>query len=147
MRPRFDRSAALVFLLPAIFCLVGLCLLAPAAWTAYQSWAFLRAAQSAPGSVIALDWQEDSDTSLVRPVVRYEIRGDPHQINGATWASSPAYVVGQQVQVLYPPDQPSAARLYTWFDFWFLPALLGGIGAVFELVGLGIGYAIWRSLR
>lgn len=147
MRPHFDRSTAMLLMFPALFGLIGLCLLAPALWTGYQSWHFLYVAQSAPGSVIALDWQDDTDTSLARPVVRYEIRGDPYQINGATWASSSAYAVGEQVQVLYPPDQPSAARIYSWFDFWFLPALLGGIGLVFELVGLGVGYAVWRSMR
>src|SRR5690349_2325726 len=133
MRPHVDRSTAMLLLFPGLFCLIGLCLLAPAIWFGYQSWEFLHLAQTAPGNVIALDWSNESDSRLARPVVRYEIRGDPHQINGSTWSSPPAYAVGDQVQVLYAPGQPSAARIYSWFDFWFLPALLGGIGLVFEL--------------
>jgi len=136
----------MLFLLPALFGLVGLCLLVSAIWIGYQSWGFLQAAQSAPGSVTALDWSNDSDSSGARPVVSYELRGEPYQITGTAWSNPPAYAVGAQVQVLYPPDQPRAARIYSWFDFWFTPALLGGVGLVFALVGSGVGYLLWRSV-
>lgn len=90
MRPHFDRRTALLFILPALFCLVGLGLLAPAIWVGYQSWWFLQIAQAAPGSVTALDWSDDPATSGARPVVRYEIRGDPYQIAGNAWSNPPA---------------------------------------------------------
>ncbi|MDQ2997845.1 MAG: DUF3592 domain-containing protein [Chloroflexota bacterium] len=122
-------------------------MLAPAIWTGYQSWGFLQIAQAAPGTVTALEWSADSDTSGARPVVNYEIRGEPYQITGTAWSNPPTYAVGEQVQVLYSPDQPRAAQIYSWFDFWFTPMLLGGVGLVFELVGIGVGYAIWNSLR
>ncbi len=121
-------------------------MLAPAIWTGYQSWRFLQIAQAAPGTVTALEWSDDTDTSGARPVVNYEIRGEPYQITGTTWSNPPTYALGEQVQVLYSPDQPRAAQIYSWFDFWFTPMLLGGVGLVFELVGIGTGYAIWKSL-
>jgi hypothetical protein len=132
--------------MPALFCLLGLGLLAPAIWAGYQSWAFLQIAQATPGIVTALEWSDDSDSSGARPVVRYDLRGDPYQITGNAWSSPPAYAVGDQVQVLYPPGEPRAARIYSWFDFWFIPALLGGVGLLFALVGGGVGYAFWNSL-
>jgi Protein of unknown function (DUF3592) len=146
MRPHFNRSTALLFIVPGLFCVVGLALLAPAIWFGYQSWAFLQSAQAVPGSVTALDWSNDTASSGARPVVSYELRGEPYQIAGTAWANPPAYAVGDPVQVLYPPDQPRAARIYSWFEFWFLPTLLGGIGLVFALVGSGVGYLIWRSM-
>jgi hypothetical protein len=146
MRPHFDRPTALLFIFPALFCMVGLCLLAPAIWIGYQSWEFLQIAKVAPGSVIALDWSDDSQRSGARPVVRYELRGEPYQLTGNGWSNPPAYAVGDQVQVLYPPDQPKAGRLYSWFEFWFVPTLLGSLGLVFALVGGGVGYLLWRSL-
>jgi hypothetical protein len=146
MRPDFDRRTFMLFLAPALFCFMGVCLLTPALWFGYQSWGFLGVAQAAQGTVTTLEWNGDSDTSGARPVVNYQIRGEPYQITGAAWSYPPAYAVGDQVQVLYPPDHPRAARIYSWFDFWFVPVLLSGIGLVFEIVGLGVGYALWKSL-
>jgi hypothetical protein len=137
---------AMLFILPALFGLVGLGLLVPAIWSGYQSWGFLQAAKAAPGIVTALEWNEDSDSSGARPVVSYELRGEPYQMTGNVWLSPPAYTVGDQVQVLYPPDQPKAARLYSWFEFWFVPTLLGSAGLLFVLVGGGIGFLLWRSM-
>ena len=136
----------MLFFLPVLFGLVGLGLLVPAIWIGYQSWEFLHVAKAATGTVTALDWSNDSDSSGARPVVSYELRGEPYQITGTAWSNPPAYAVGDQVQVLYLPDQPRAARIYSWFDFWFLPALLGGVGLIFALVGSGVGYMLWKSV-
>ena len=140
------RAEAMPLILPVIFSLIGLGLLAPALWSGYRSWAFLQVAKSAPGTVIALEYSDDTDDSGARPVVRYELRGEPYQITGSVASTPPAYVVGDQVQVLYPPGEPRAGRLYSWLDLWFLPSLLGGIGLVFGLIGLGLWYAMWRSM-
>jgi hypothetical protein len=146
MRPNFDRSIAAPLVLPGLFSLLGLGLLVPALWFGYQSWAFIQAAQAAPGTVIALEWSNDSDGSTARPVVRYEVRGEPYEIVGSVSSRPPAYAVGEQVRVLYTPDQPRAARIESWLDLWFLPALLGGIGLVFGLVGIGLWHLWWKSL-
>jgi hypothetical protein len=140
------RATAMLLILPALFGLVGLGLLVPAIWIGYQSWGFLQAAKAAPGTVTALEWNGESNSSGARPVVAYELRGEPYQVAGTAWSSPPAYAVGDQVQVLYPPDQPRAARLYSWFEFWFVPTLLGSVGLLFALVGGGIGLLLWRSL-
>jgi Protein of unknown function (DUF3592) len=140
------RATAMLFILPAVFSLLGLGMLAPAAWIGYRSWAYLQTAQSAPGTVIALEWSADSEASGARPMVHYEVRGEPYQITGNVWSSPPAYAVGDSVRVLYPPGAASAARIESWFDFWFLPAFLGGMGLVFALVGIGVGYLVWRSV-
>jgi hypothetical protein len=143
----FMRSGtrAALFSIPGLFCLIGVGLLAVALWLGYRSWAFLHTATTAPGTVIALEYNEDADSSGARPLVRYDLRGDPREIKGDVWSSPPAYAVGDQVRVLLPPGQPGAARIYSWFSFWFVPALLGGIGLVFALVGGGIGYLMWRA--
>jgi hypothetical protein len=137
-------TRAALFSIPGLFCLVGVCLLAVALWVGYQSWAFLHTATAAPGTVIALEYNGDTDSSGARPVVRFELRGDPREIAGDVWSSPPAYAAGDQVQVLISSGQPSAARIYSWFSFWFVPTLLSGIGLLFALVGGGIGFLMWR---
>jgi hypothetical protein len=140
------RATAALFILPVVFSLLGLSMLSVAGWTGYRSWAYRQSAQSAQGTVIALDWSGDSESSGARPVVRYEVRGEPYEITGSVSSSPPAHAIGDPVRVLYPPGQASAARLDEWFDFWFLPVFLGGMGLVFGLVGVGVGYLVWRSV-
>jgi hypothetical protein len=130
-----------------VFCLLGLGMLAVAAWNGYGSWSYLRNAQSAQGIVIALKWSDDAVSSGARPVVRYEVRGDPYEIIGDVWSSPPAYSVGASVRVLYPPGQARAARIESWFDFWFLPTFLGGIGLLFALIGGSLWYLLGRVMR
>jgi hypothetical protein len=146
MWPPGDRQRGLL-IVPAVFCLLGLGMLAPALWLGYGSWSFLQAAQSAQGTVIALEWSDDNQSSGARPVVRYEVRGEPYEITGSVWSSPPAYAVGDSVRVLYPAGQARAARIESWFDFWFLPTLLGGMGLLFGGIGGGLWYLLARSLR
>ena len=146
MRPADDRQRGFL-ILPAIFCILGLGMLVPALWTGYRSWAFLQAAQSAQGTVIGLEWSDDSESGGARPVVRYEVHGDPYEIAGDVWSSPPAYAVGDSVRVLYPAGAARAARIESWFDFWFLPTLLGGMGLLFSGIGAGLWYLLARALR
>jgi hypothetical protein len=141
-----DRSAKRFVILPAIFCFIGVGLLAPAIWFGYQSWAFLQAAEVAQGMVIGLDWIDDSGTSAARPVVSYEVRGEPYQITGSVSSYPPAYHIGESARVLYSPGQPRSERLESWLDFWFLPLLFGGIGLVFGLIGGGLWYLFSRTM-
>jgi len=144
MRPAGNYQRAFL-IVPAVFCIVGLGLLAPALWIGYHSWSFLQAAQSAQGTVVDLEWSDDTDSSGARPVVRYEVRGEPYQISGDLWSSPPAYAVGDTVRVLYPPGQAKARQIESWFDFWFLPSLLGGMGLLFAGIGGGVWFLLGRS--
>lgn len=146
MRQASDGTRAFL-ILPAVFCIVGLGLLAPALWLGYSSWSFLQTAQSAQGTVIELEWNGDSDNSASRPVVRYEVRGEPYQARGYVWSSPPSYAVGESVRVLYPPGQARAGQIESWFELWFLPTLLGGMGLLFGGIGGGLWYSLARSLR
>ena len=42
------------------------------------------------------------------------------------------------VAVRYRSDQPDVAKIDSFMSLWGLPVLLGGLGAVFLFVGLGI---------
>ncbi len=46
----------------------------------------------------------------------------------------PRFQVGDEIDVLYEPAKPQKARINKWMNLYFLPTLLGGLGAVSALV-------------
>jgi len=58
------------------------------------------------------------------------------------WSSSPSHKAGENVDVLYDPDDPSDAKLSGFFDLWGLPGIFLFIGAVFVGVPITI---IWLT--
>ncbi|BAT54012.1 hypothetical protein NOS3756_29760 [Nostoc sp. NIES-3756] len=59
-----------------------------------------------------------------------------------TGSYPPAFSKGQQVEIVYNPQQPSSAMIYSWFDLWFLPTMFTGMGSIFALIG---GIALIKS--
>jgi hypothetical protein len=54
-------------------------------------------------------------------------------------SNPPPARLGDHVDVRYRPDNPHDATINTYWQVWFLPTLLGIIGAPFLLVGTGFG--------
>jgi hypothetical protein len=52
---------------------------------------------------------------------------------------SPAMLeVGRQLPVLYDPHDPTRAEVESFVAQWLVPLILGGVGAVFAVVGLAM---------
>ena len=70
-----------------------------------------------------------------------------HHVQLATGSWPPAYEIGQEVTVLYDPEQPLQARIQSSssaFDLWFGPAILFSLGAIFLSIALAL---IWAQNR
>jgi len=52
-------------------------------------------------------------------------------------SSSPGYHRGNQVTVFYNPDNPQEAQIDSFMENWFGTIILGGLGALFTLLGAG----------
>jgi hypothetical protein len=126
-----------------ILLLAGLGLLAGSAHTYRQQAAFVDASQKAAGVVIGNYWRENriqgggETPGAWAPVVRYEdARG-----NLITFTSeignypSPDYAIGEEVEVLYDPDDPRHAEIGDFMTLWLIPVVLFGIGIVMALFG------------
>jgi hypothetical protein len=123
----------------AVFGGFGLTFLAIGGFLAHSSLAFRDGAQSAEGRVIELDGG--------KPVVEFDTPDGTHRVTGSVSSDPPAYEVGENVTVWYPPDAPEAARIDGWLERWFLPTLFGGLGAVFAGIALGFLVAARRRRR
>ncbi len=103
---------------------------------------------SADGAVVDLISSIDSDGDTVYyPRVRFRTQaGGMQEFTGSVGSRPAAFDVGEGVRVLYDPERPGDARIDTFFQLWFLPLLLGGMGIIFAGIG-GAGVAAGGSGR
>jgi hypothetical protein len=126
-----------------IFLVIGLAMLAGAAYWASRVDQFARGASHAPGTVIKLEHSRSSSSTSYYPVVRYRTAaGQEITFRSSFGSNPPSHAVGEAVEVLYNESDPSDARIKSFFALWGGAAIIGSIGAVFALVGGGILY--WR---
>jgi hypothetical protein len=127
----------------SILLLGGLGMLAGSAFTYRQQAAFVDSSQKAAGVVIDNQWREnriqsgDETPGGWAPVVRFEDAAR----NVITFTSevsaypSPAYAIGEAVEVLYDPDDPRHSEISDFITLWLIPSVLFGIGFVMALFG------------
>ncbi|MCF4970609.1 DUF3592 domain-containing protein [Nostoc sp. CMAA1605] len=77
------------------------------------------------------------------PVVEFTpSSGDTTVFEANSGSSTPEFQMGQQVEILYSPQQPNDAVIHSWLNLWLLPATFTGMGAIFFLIG---GVALLNS--
>ena len=54
-------------------------------------------------------------------------------------SSPPSFSLGEQVDVIYPKDNPQTAKIKSTMSLWGLSIILGGMGLVFMVIGF-IGF-------
>ena len=102
---------------------------------------FIANADTTQGRVIELIEVHDEDDGSItyKPVVTYEAANGRSITFTASFSSKPApYDVGENVEVLYAPDNPHDARIRGFGSLWLGPTILGGLGVVFAGVGGGM---------
>ncbi|WP_187808397.1 DUF3592 domain-containing protein [Aquipseudomonas alcaligenes] len=62
--------------------------------------------------------------------------GEPVSFRGGVCSNPPSFAIGESVAVLYEAANPSHAQLDSFMENWFVSLILGGIGALFTLLGL-----------
>ena len=73
-----------------------------------------------------------------RAVVEFSApSGAPIRFTSSVSTNPPPAQVGEHVGVRYKPDNPQDADIDQYWQTWFLPTLLGILGAPFLLVGIG----------
>lgn len=85
--------------------------------------AFAVGCAEAPGTVVRMVGKE-----MRRPIVEYDVQGKQFTVEGAVSSSPPAYSVGEEVTVLYRPDDPSVARINSFTECWLFPLRSAAVG-------------------
>jgi hypothetical protein len=133
----------------AIFATIGAGLLI-GAFIAYGSaQSFNDNALRAKGVVVDLEptYSSNSGTTYT-PVVTFETpERESVTFHSSVSSSPPSFDVGESVEVLYDPANPSDAVIDSFWQVYLVPIILGGIGGVFFVVGGGLLLAQIASRR
>ena len=108
-------------------------------------WSFcvLAGAKRTTGTVVQLREKttsrvgESGTETTWYPVVEYEVDGVKYRTEGDV-GSTPIWLprVGENVEVLYPADQPASGRLNTFLDNWAIPLTFDGVGSALAALGV-----------
>jgi type II secretory pathway pseudopilin PulG len=129
-----------------VFAIVGVVMLVIAVVVFSRTRRFLATALSAQGTVIEMIQRTRRDregrTSTVwAPRVQFSVSGQTIEFESKVGSSPPRYKEGQAIDVKYDPQDPNNARVAAASSMWLVPALVGGIGVIFLIVGLGMAIA------
>lgn len=92
---------------------------------------------AAQGTVTDFATHYDSESgTMYAPVVSYlDDNGQLQRFTSSTSSSSPGYDIGEQVEILYDPGDPSSGIIDSFFERSFLPLIFTGMGSLFVLIG------------
>jgi hypothetical protein len=121
-----------------VFGLVGSLLFVIGIFIWIRTRAFVGSSQEVKGTVIRMLSSSGSEGGTVyAPVFRFTtIQGQVMEVEEKVYSNPPGFSVGESVDILYDPRNPSTARPKKWFSLYFVPLLLSGMGAIFACIGL-----------
>ncbi len=122
-----------------VFTAIGVILLIVGLVYIGQTLSFLDTCLEARGVVVNLSWRYDSEGSqLAYSVFQFvdERTGEEITVSSTQGRNPPAYSVGQEVFILYDPQNPHNARIKSFWNIWLGPMIVTGLCGAFLSVGL-----------
>ena len=125
----------------------GLAMLTGAGLLYQNAQHFLYQAYKTQGQVVAFEQNTLGGSVSYRPVVSYQdANGNAHQFTSSVGDNPPAYLIGENVELLYVPGNKPNAKLNHFYALWGNVVLSVSFGAVFFLAGLAItAYLFFKS--
>lgn len=127
-----------------VFLLVGLGLVIGSIIFALWRRSFLKTAVATVGTVIGVSerrqYQNGTRVHWYYPTVRFQTANGQTIDHASSVGSRSHYTQGQQIPLSYNPQNPYSVSFGTPGSFlpWLPMIIVGGIGAIFVLVGFGI---------
>ncbi len=123
------------------FCLWG-------AYAGYISWTLEQEGVTTTGTVVRLEESDSAEGGccVYSPVIEFTVDGQTYSFDGDTASDPPAYRVGEEVSVLYHPDEPETAQINKWTERWLFPIIIIPAMILTALiVNIVLIRAIWRN--
>jgi hypothetical protein len=101
------------------FCLWGV-------YAGYMSWRLQNEGATTTGMVIRLEESDSGEGGccVYSPVVEFTVNGQTFTFEGDNASDPPAYEVGEVVNVIYHPSDPSTAQIDKWSERWLFPIII-----------------------
>ena len=127
------------------FVIVGVALLGTAVILGISTYRFIRAASSTNGTVQNLVWSSTgSGHGVYQPIVLFADQSGQARTFTESGSNPPDFRVGQQVRVIYDPNDPSHANIYSFQTLWLLQTCMGILGLLFTTMG---SFATWQARK
>jgi len=127
-----------------MFLMVGLLMLASAAYFYSEQSDFLQGAETAEGKVVDIirlrRYPNDHGIRYkYQPVIKFTDRNNAaYEFKSSVGSDRPRYSKMDDVSILYNPDNPSDAIIDNFFARWMWVFLLGGLGSIFLMIAAGL---------
>jgi len=130
-----------------IFMSIGMVMLVVVFYLLYTHQQFEKNALTVKGTVVEFQSYESrnknsSSTTMYTPVFEYEFKGKKYTYVSTSSSNIHEYEVGERLDILVDPENPSEVLVNSFMEKWFLPILLGFMGALFT----GLGYLAFAVL-
>lgn len=130
---------------PLILLLFGLVFFAIGSGLTYRQRTLEKQGIETQGVVVSLQENYDSDGSTYTPVIQFKTtNGQSVEFLSSYSSSPPDYKVGEQVTVVYPPEQPDEA-IIKW-DGQLLHVIFMLVGGLITSIGSYLIYSNFRNL-
>lgn len=129
-----------------IFFLMGISCLLWASALVVKNILFLRSSVSTTGTVIDFQTHRGNRSTTYAPIVSFQtLDGKSMRFRSQMGGDSDDYVIGEQVTVLYSPDDPRDAEINAFSPLWFPVVALTVIGFAFAVFGGGLMLILRRK--
>lgn len=132
-----ESVISFVYALGILACVVSPLTLAAGGWFWWESRSLVKSALATSGVVVELERDTTGGEVMYTPVFEFQDHAGRTHRSIAGWSrSSPAYRIGETVEVLYRKSNPVDARIRSFVELWLLPLVLLSMGAFFLLAGV-----------
>ncbi|ANY18750.1 Inner membrane protein YmfA [Tsuneonella dongtanensis] len=119
------------------FAAFGLLFAGVGGWMLFDDLDFQKDALHARGTVVDLEQRTSDDGYVYAPIVEWrDQNGTPQRFVGGVGSNPAAYDRGEAVDVTYHRGLPGQARVDSFTERHMGPAIFGGMGSLFAIVGL-----------
>jgi len=138
LKQDITRSSKNLKYVGPIFTLIGVGVLALGVYLGMERADFLQTALPADGEVIQLNERRSDDSYVYYPVVSFILPGTERTLTFEhdSGSNPPSYSVGEQVSVLYDPDNPQQAIIDAGLLNYMGAGIASLLGSIFALVGI-----------